>query len=445
MKKIPVVILNGFLGSGKTTLFKGLLSQCISKNIVVCAIVNDMSELDVDGELISNILEGDNSQMFYSISSCILSSKKGIAKLNQSIVNSLKNNPELIIIETSGSCHPMPLIKYFKGHEKVKLTGVFVLLDSQMITQDFNHGKNLIPEMQQNMINNIRGPINLLVEQILFSSHIILTKTDKINSKILQEIHNEVKQINPYAIINSVVYGNLSIKFLFDINEYNYFKVAKLFDELQPTLDYEAEIDKPYNLASSVIKDDRPFHPERLWQVCHEFLDKKIYRSKGFFWLASRRSHSLLWSQAASGINLELIGTWRASILEDEENNLLPEELKSLKEIISNQKGRFGDRRCDLTVIGDKDHVNHFTEKLKSCFLTDEEIDKWREGDSFKDPWPKKIIRLKSKQVLDCLKSPSLLSLILPPEVFKFIPIPSRNELNSSKLFFLFNMWILIV
>ena len=396
MKKIPVVILNGFLGSGKTTLFKSLLSQCISKNIVVCAIVNDMSELDVDGELISNILEGDNSQMLYSISSCILSSKKGIAKLNQSIVNSFKNNPELIIIETSGSCHPMPLIKYFKDHEKVKLTGVFVLLDSQMITQDFNHGKKLIPEMQQNMINNIRGPINLLVEQILFSSHVILTKTDKINSKILQEIHNEVKKINPYAIINSVVYGNLSVKFLFDINEYNYFNVAKLFDELQPTLDYEAEIDKPYNLASNVIKDDRPFHPERLWQVCHEFLDKKIYRSKGFFWLASRRSHSLLWSQAASGINLELIGTWRSSILEDEENNLLPEELKSLKEIISNQKGRFGDRRCDLTVIGDKDHVNHFTEKLKSCFLTDEEIGKWREGGSFKDPWPKKIIRLKS-------------------------------------------------
>ena len=398
MKKIPVVILNGFLGSGKTTLFKSLLSQCISKNIVVCAIVNDMSELDVDGELISNILEGDNSQIFYSISSCILSSKKGIAKLNQSIVNSFKNNPELIIIETSGSCHPMPLIKYFKGNEKVKLTGVFVLLDSQMITQDFNHGKNLIPEMQQNMISNIRGPINLLVEQILFSSHIILTKTDKINSNILQEIHNQVKQINPYAIINSVVYGNLSVKFLFDINEYNYFNVAKLFDELQPTLDYEAEIDKPYNLASNVIKDDRPFHPERLWQVCHEFLDKKIYRSKGFFWLASRRSHSLLWSQAASGINLELIGTWRASILEDEENNLLPEELKSLKEVISNQKGRFGDRRCDLTVIGDKDHVNHFTEKLKSCFLTDEEIGKWKDGDSFKDPWPKKIIRLKSNQ-----------------------------------------------
>ena len=119
-KQIPVIILNGFLGSGKTTLFKSLLSQFMNKKIVVSAIVNDMSELDVDGELISNVLEEDSSQLFNSISSCVLSSKKGIKKLDQSIANSIKNNPSIIIIETSGSCHPMPLIKYFKGHDKVK-------------------------------------------------------------------------------------------------------------------------------------------------------------------------------------------------------------------------------------------------------------------------------------------------------------------------------------
>ena len=54
----------------------------------------------------------------------------------------------------------------------------------------------------------------------------------------------------------------------------------------------------------------------------------------------------------------------------------------------------FGDRCCDLTVIGDKDQVNQFTEKLKSCFLTDNEIKKWKNGIEFKDPWPKKIVKL---------------------------------------------------
>ncbi len=101
--RVDVVILNGFLGSGKTTLFRNLLSQSKKKNISVCAIVNDMSELDVDGELISNtdIVE-ENQQILESISSCVLSSKKGIEKLDVSLKKLLlKENPKLIIIETS--------------------------------------------------------------------------------------------------------------------------------------------------------------------------------------------------------------------------------------------------------------------------------------------------------------------------------------------------------
>ena len=73
----------------------------------------------------------------------------------------------------------------------------------------------------------------------------------------------------------------------------------------------------------------------------------------------------------------------------------MPEEVKAIKEILSNQKGRFGDRCCDLTVIGDIDHIDRFTDKLKTCFLTEDEIQQWRDGYSFKDPWPKKIVRLK--------------------------------------------------
>ena len=120
-EKIPVVILNGFLGSGKTTLFRNLLSQSKKKDIPVCAIVNDMSELDVDGELLGNtdVVEDDKS-ILESIHDCVLSSKNGIQKLDQAIYKLLSHrNPELIIIETSGSCHPMPLIEYFK--EQVEL------------------------------------------------------------------------------------------------------------------------------------------------------------------------------------------------------------------------------------------------------------------------------------------------------------------------------------
>ena len=397
-KEIPIVILNGFLGSGKTTLFRSLLSQSKRKDISVCAIVNDMSELDVDGELISNsaIVEKDE-KILQSINSNILSSKEGLQKLDQAINKLLSNNdPDLIIIETSGSCHPMPLIKYFKNHNKVNLTGVLALVDSLMISQDFNCGKNLIPEMQQNMLHGKRGPINLLVEQILFCSHVILTKEDRINNSDLKKISNYINQINPFASIDSIIFGKLSIESLFEINEYNYYNVERLFKELQPVLDLEENNDRPYNLATRVIKDDRPFHPQRLWDVCHQFLDKRIYRSKGFFWLASRDNQSLLWNQSAGSISLEILGTWRAAILEDKQHGLLDEEVKLLRQKLSNELGRFGDRCCDITIIGDKQQVNQFSEKIRSCFLTEKEIQQWQNGDKFKDPWPKNIVRFKN-------------------------------------------------
>ena len=394
VKKVPVVILNGFLGSGKTTLFRSLLAQSKKKDIAVSAIVNDMSELDVDGELLGNtdIVENDNS-ILESIHSCVLSSKIGIKKLDKAIKNLLKNKIlELIIIETSGSCHPMPLIEYFKEQTNVKLTGLFTLVDSLMLAHDFNYGERLIPKLQQNMMDGKRDTINLLVEQILFCSHLILTKTDRIDASKLPDIATYVQQINPLASTHSVRFGKLTIESLFELEDYNYFKVAKLFDEIRPLLDAEEHADRPYDLATKVIKDDRPFHPKRLWDVCHKYLGEKIYRSKGFFWLASREKHSLLWNQAAGGISLELIGSWRSGIVEDDDHGLSETEIELLKKQLESEEGRFGDRHCDLTVIGDKTQVNQFTEKLTSCFLTDEEITRWKAGGAFEDPWPKNIV-----------------------------------------------------
>ena len=392
----PVIILNGFLGSGKTTLFRNLLAQSKKMGIPISAIVNDMSELDVDGELLGSTgAVEENSQILVSISNCVLSSKKGIRKLDEAIKKLLANqNPKLIVIETSGSCHPLPLIEYFKNQNKVKLSAVFALVDSLMLNQDFDDGKALISRMQNNMAAGKRDTINLLVEQMMFSSHVFLTKTDRIIESKISSITKAINNINPYTAVQSVHFGKVDIKSLFHLQEYNYFNVAQLIDELKPILDSDTLNERPYDLATRVIKDDRPFHPERLWSVCHQYLDQKIYRSKGFFWLASRDKYSILWNQAAGGISLEIVGLWRTGFLEDENAVMSAEEISMLKDIIEKEKGRFGDRKCDITVIGDKSHVDRFTEALKSCFLSDKEIDLWNAGHTFEDPWPKNMVQL---------------------------------------------------
>jgi len=394
--RTPVVILNGFLGSGKTTLFRNLLAQSKKKNISVCAVVNDMSDLDVDGELIASTeVAEENDSMFESIHSCVLSSTQGIKKLDEALKKLLlKQQPELIIIETSGSCHPMPLIEFFNLQSHLKLTGVLALVDTLMLAHDYGYGQQLFPRMKNNLQHQKRDMINLLVEQIMFCSHLILTKADRIRKEKLDEVADHIQPINPFVSILSVLNGNFAIEELLKIPEYDFHRVAQLIQELKPTIDEEASGDRPYNMATRVIKDDRPFHPQRLWDVCHKYLDQRIYRSKGFFWLASRNNISLLWNQAAGSISLELIGHWRSGILEEDNNRLLESEIKLLKEKIANEYGRFGDRHCHLTVIGDKTQVDRFTNALKSCFLTEEEIMHWELEGQFPDPWPKNLVKV---------------------------------------------------
>lgn len=389
-KRVPVLILNGFLGSGKTTLLRSLLVQTDRENMKVAVIVNDMSELDVDGLIVAQTERfKKNDRKFQSIFSCVLSSQKGIEKLGLALDEVLScDELDLLIIETSGSCHPMPLIELFKFQPDFKLTGVLTLVDSAMIEQDYDCGQQIFPIMQRNLQNQQRDVTNLLVEQIMFCSHLLLTKVDRIEEKKLQAIVKSVHELNPLVSLVSVPWGNFPIGDVLAMPEYEYHRVEQLFKELRPVFQEEAQDDRPYNLAARVITDDRPFHPQRLWDTCNQNLGQHIYRSKGFFYLSSRDSVSLLWNQAAAGITLELIGYWRAGILEDENNGLDEMEIDGLRKRLAKEPGRFGDRRCQLTVIGDKAQVDIFANSLADCFLTEDEIEHWKSGGEFTDPWP---------------------------------------------------------
>jgi G3E family GTPase len=396
MDRIPVVIINGFLGSGKTTLLKNLLAQSYHKQLNVSVIVNDMSELDVDGVLIEDMdIVEEKLHNFVSISADSISSKTGIKKLQQALADMLSHlQPDLIIIETSGSSHPLPLIEFFRSQTEFSLIGVLILADSRMLDSDYNCGQQLIPKFQQNLQTGKRDTVNLLAEQIMFCSHLLLSKVDLLAEGKLETIAKAIHPLNPYVSIFSVSYGQLSIDEILAMPEYDYYRVDQLIQELKPILDAEPSDSRPYNMATSVIKDDRPFHPQRLWDVCHKYLGQAIYRSKGFFWLPGRDTMALLWNQSAGNIELQITGYWRAGILEDENNGLDDIEKDTLKEKLSKETGRFGDRHCHLTVIGDRSQVNLFTEALKQCFLTDNEIKYWKSGGTFLDPWPKRLVKL---------------------------------------------------
>lgn len=394
MNPIPVVILSGFLGSGKTTLLRNLVIQSHQQNRPLGVIINELNAFDVDGALVENMDVVDKKHhSLISIAGESLSTAEGIAKLDGAISTLLTHHtPQLLIIETSGSAHPLPLIDYCRQQSRIKLTGVLSLMDSVMLAQDFAYGQNLVTDLQANLMQGKRDITNLLAEQVLFASHVILTKTERLSAEQTQQIGQALQKINPYVPILAVSWGKLALAELMQLPTYRFSLVEQLIDELKETVEQDNTQSSLYQMETVLIEDDRPFHPQRLWDTYHHYLGKQIYRSKGFFWLATRASHALLWNQNAGSIGLEQIGTWRTAILEQDDNGLTQEEQRILQAKIEQHSGRFGDRRCRLIVIGDKAQLTTFTKALQRCFLTESEIQDWQQGIPFPDPWPKTTV-----------------------------------------------------
>ncbi|MEQ9916550.1 GTP-binding protein [Pectobacterium aroidearum] len=398
MKKIPLIILNGFLGAGKTTLLKSLLVQAHKRQMAVSVIVNDMSELDVDGVLIANteIVDAENNN-FVSISADNVSSRSGIEKLDKALSHLLEHSqPEFILLETSGSSHPLPLVQYLRGHTQVYLKVFLSLVDTVMLNEDYDGGRDLIPIFQEHLRKKRRGVENLLAEQIMFCNQLLLTKNDRLPFYIVTDVAKAIHPLNPQVGIMAVPRGNLQLDELLAMPDYDFHRVALLIDELKDVIETEPSggTTRSDEIVWRVLEDDRPFHPQRLWDTCHRFMGLSVYRSKGFFWLPGRDDLALLWNQVAGSISLEFISYWKAGVLEHTDNLLTEGERVALRQQVASASRRFGDRRCRLTVIGHAKEIDDFMLALRDCFLTEEEICWWQDGGVFLDPWPTKIARL---------------------------------------------------
>ena len=223
-----------------------------------------------------------------------------------------------------------------------------------------------------------------------------MTKTDKLTDKAVEAVAQAIHPINPYAAISSAQWGKVDLDYIQSFEDYNFHLVSQLANELRASVNTPLTLSgkKNQKLIAKVLRDDRPFPPMRLWETCHNHMTHGVFRSKGFFWLPTRDDVSLLWSQSNGSVGLEVVGFWRAPILNDDSQNFTQEHYDILKNKVDKIESRFGDRRCRLTVIGQKEEAADFIKALKNCFLTDEELNFWRNGGTFEDPWPQKVAQV---------------------------------------------------
>ncbi|MEM8596097.1 MAG: GTP-binding protein [Pseudomonadota bacterium] len=397
---LPATILNGFLGAGKTTLLQNLLVQARKfPDVRLAVIINEMSALDVDGRILdtSEVMSREDA-LFSSVPAGSISGPEGLARFAGAIEKLRAGGATHVIIETSGSTHPWPLLEAIREHEAVRLHGFLSVVDTVTLAQDHDHGRAIVPAASRNLAAHRRGIENLLAEQIMFANRILLSKMDRVPTERLRAVAEAIHPINPFAEILGMQWGNLKLADVLQMPPYDHARVATLgaelteWDRTHGTSSMASAGD--YRIDSIVIEDPRPFHPQRLWDVYNHYLGEGIYRSKGFFWLPTRDRLQLLWNQTAGSVGLEIVNYWKIATLEDESLNLLATEREEMAQRLRAFSPDFGDRHCCLTVIGDRDGLETFASALWDCFCTAEEVAQWKAGHVFDDPWPQTTAHL---------------------------------------------------
>ncbi|MEM9724113.1 MAG: GTP-binding protein [Pseudomonadota bacterium] len=397
---LPVTILNGFLGAGKTTLLQNLVVQARQfPELKLAVIINEMSTLDVDGQILetTEIMSRD-APVFRSIAAVSISGEEGLRRFSQAVEEVRQAGATHVVVETSGSTHPWPLLEAIRQHDAVELHGFLSVVDSVTLAQDFDLGRAIVPAASRNLAAERRGVENLLAEQIMFANRILLSKMDRLPADRLRAVAEAIHPINPFAEILGMSWGNLKLQDVLGLPPYDHHRVAQLgaelmeWDQTHGASSMSSAGD--YRIESVVIADPRPFHPQRLWDVYNHYLGEGIYRSKGFFWLPTRDHLQLLWNQTAGSVGLEIVNYWKIAALEDESLNLSREERDEIRRRLEGRSPEFGDRHCRLTVIGDRDGLETFATALRGCFCTEEEVARWKAGQAFDDPWPQTTARI---------------------------------------------------
>ena len=163
-KPLQVTVPNGFLGAGKTTLLQSLLVQARSLlDVRLGVIVNEMSQLDVDGSILdtSEVLSRHDAR-FVSIPAGSISGTQGLEKFAQAVAQVTEAGATHVLIETSGSTHPWPLLEAIRGHKGLRLHGVLSVVDSLTLAQDHDFGRTIVPQASKNLAAGRRGIENWL-------------------------------------------------------------------------------------------------------------------------------------------------------------------------------------------------------------------------------------------------------------------------------------------
>ena len=229
-KCVPITLVTGYLGSGKTTLINNILNN--DKGYKMAVIVNDIGEVNIDADLIQKggvVSSGDDSLVPLQ-NGCIC------CTLNEDLINQIlqlvkSQKFDHILIEASGICEPMPIVQSIIAIEEqckangipllCKLDAVICVTDALRLTKEFNCGDNLTSSTYGE--EDIEG---LIIQQLEFCDIVLLNKVDEVGGDELAKVKAVIKQLQPVAKVIETNYSRIDLSEILDTNMFNFERSA---------------------------------------------------------------------------------------------------------------------------------------------------------------------------------------------------------------------------
>ena len=391
--KLPVTVLSGFLGAGKTTVLSHILNNREGKKVAV--IVNDMSEINIDSSLIKNdvALSRQEEKLVEMSNGCICCTLREDLLLE---VNNLAKEGrfDYLVIESTGISEPLPVAETFTFvdedglslSDRAKLDTMVTVVDAVNFSNDYEEAKDLQDTGESLGEDDLRSVADLLVDQVEFADVLLISKTDLVAKPDIERLVAILKSLNTNANVIPIVDGKVNIDDVLDTKLFDFDRAQQAPGWLKEMRGEHVPETEEYGIGSFSYTARRPFHPERAFDFFHNTERfGKLLRSKGYFWLASRPEFAWQWSQAGGIDRYGFAGMFWHSVPRDS----WPEDEEGLENIYKLWEEPFGDMRQELVFIGQGLDQEGIMKTLNECLLTDDELLKGKEyWLELKDPFP---------------------------------------------------------